>query len=178
MNDEIHLRKPEKEIKLTNIFRKAVKGYRLVGSRAVVKAPMQTILPAMVETSEAKPQEKKDLGGIFVTEAPKFIRKTEPEIDLRAVNIVYPLIPRDSKNPFAAANIKWSKAESALVYYVVEPQLSPNEKDLLEKIKQSLIEKLDVDFSQLKREEARSYLRRKFQEMISLMASSYPIEKQ
>ena len=63
------------------------------------------------------------------------------------VNIKYSLIPRNSKTPYAWANIKWSIADSSLVYTVVEPELRQEEKELLRKIKAELIEKLDIDFT-------------------------------
>jgi flagellar protein FlaI len=178
MSNEIHLRKEKKNINVGNVFRKAVKGYKLVGEREIVRAPMQTIIPTTIEIRQEPKEGKKEIEGIPITEAATYMRKKEPEINLKGVNIIYPLIPKASKNPFAAANIRWSKAESSLVYYVIEPQLMPQEKDLLEKIKQSLIEKLDVDFTQIKKEEARSYLKVKFEEMITLMAAGYTVEKQ
>ncbi len=181
MNEDIHLRKDKKDILIGNVFRKAVRGYKLVGAREVVRAPMRTILPVTTIISspvEAKEPEKKELEGISITELPSYMKRKEEEVDLRGINIVYSLIPRGSRNPFAAANIRWSKGESGLVYYIVEPQLNLQERDLLEKIKQALVEKLDVDFTQLKKEEAREFLRKRFAEMISLMAGSFPIEKQ
>jgi flagellar protein FlaI len=109
----------------------------------------------------------------------RYIRKRdEDEVDLTTVNLTYALIPRGSRTPFAASNIKWSPSDSSLIYYLIEPELTPPEKDLLNKIKLSLVEKLDVDFTTLRKGEAKDYLRNKFLEMVSLMARDLPPERQ
>jgi len=131
---------------------------------------------------EVKPKPSETIEkGISLIEAPSAIRMPklkDMEEDLTKVNIKYALIPRNSKNPYAWAHIKWSIADSSLVYYVYEPELTEQEKKLLEKIKQELVEKLDVDFTTLKKGEAKEYLVEKFKEMVKLMAKDLPIEKQ
>ncbi len=95
--------------------------------------------------------------------------KSETQLDVRRINIIYPLIPRYPKKGervFAYAHIRWSPKDASLVYYVVEPTLTEEDKKTLNEIKKIIMEKLDVDFSALKKGEAKEYLRRKFKEVI------------
>jgi flagellar protein FlaI len=171
----IALRKPTK-MNFGRVFRKAVIGNKNLQSKAAeagVPTPfpieiLQTILPYLKIEEIRKEPEK--LKGISITEPIGPVRIQEPEVDLTEVNIVYTLIPSGSDIPFSAANIKWSKRDSSLVYYLIEPVLSAVEMDLLDKIKMTLIEKLDIDFSKLRKEEARSYLKQRFEETVNLMA--------
>ncbi len=101
-------------------------------------------------------------------------------VDLRRIDIRYPLIPRKPKRGervFAYAWIRWSSRDSALVYYVIEPQLSNEEKHLLERVKKIITEKLDVEFTALKKEEAKEYLKKRFREIVSDVAPYLSEEK-
>jgi len=191
----IELRKPVPKIKLGNVFRRAVIGNKLLqtkieeSSKAPIPVTIESIspkLPGLLQTAmqvkeveiEAEniiPKEKE--AGASIKEPPITERLKAPEVDLRQVNIAYTLIPSGGDVPFAAVNIKWSKRDSALVYYVLEPALSNEEIDLLEKIKTTLIEKLDIDFSTLRKDDARVYLKKKFEESVNLMASNLPENK-
>jgi flagellar protein FlaI len=183
------LRKQPSKISLGKVFRKAVKGYKNIKGKAKTEAlsSMQAMPAEIMEAAVASMR----LGElrtekIVVEEKPKgipietvgVIRVKEPEqLDLRNENIVYTLIPSSTDIPFAAANIKWSNADSALVYYVIEPVLSAQDMDLLNKIKTALIEKLDVDFAMLRKGEAKDYLKKKFEETVNLMAAELTEEK-
>lgn len=181
----IALKKPIGRINVGKVFKKAVIGNKNLQSKAAeagIPTPfnleiLQTILPYLKIGEIAKPEVEKKPLGISITEPIGPIRIKEPEVDLREINIVYTLIPSGSDIPFAAANIKWSKRDSSLVYYVIEPVLTAVEMDLLDKIKVNLIEKLDVDFSTLRKEDARSYLYQKFEETVNVMALSLPENK-
>jgi len=63
------------------------------------------------------------------------------------VDVTYPLI-----EPFAYANIKWDDENKELVYNVIEPELTEKDKQLLEKLSDSLIELVDVELSAVKNE--------------------------
>jgi flagellar protein FlaI len=181
----IALKKPIGRINIGKVFKKAVIGNKKLQSKAAeagIPTPfnleiLQTILPYLKIGEIAKPEVEKKPLGVSITEPIGPIRIKEPEVDLREVNLVYTLIPSGSDIPFAAANIKWSKRDSSLVYYVIEPVLTAVEMDLLDKIKINLIEKLDVDFSTLRKENARSYLNQKFEETVNVMALSLPENK-
>lgn len=178
MSIKIKLRKKKGKIYIGNVFKKAVKGYKILEGEKVVKVPAETITPTIELKVEEEPKKEEKPKGVPLTEKIGFLRRKPPEVDLKKINIIYPLIPRKSKKPFASANIRWSKPESALIYYLIEPELTSDEKEILNKIKTSLIEKLDVDFTTLRKEEARAYLKRKFEEMVSLLAKTLSIEKQ
>jgi flagellar protein FlaI len=191
----IELRKPVPKVKLGNVFRRAVIGNKLLQTKIAEssKAPIpvtiegiSTKLPGLlqnmmqvkevkIETENIISKEKK--AGISITEPTVTGRLKAPEVDLRQVNVAYTLIPSGGDIPFAAVNIKWSKRDSSLVYYVLEPVLSNEEIDLLEKIKTTLIEKLDIDFSTLRKDDARVYLKKKFEESVNLMALNLPENK-
>lgn len=181
----ISLKKPPTKVNLGKVFWKAVKGTKNLKEKAEKeKVPqpvslevIQNILPYLSEVKaqvETKIPVEAKVTGVSITEPIGPVRIKEPEVNLSEINLVYTLIPSGSDIPFAAANIKWSKKDSSLVYYVIEPELTVEEKDLLEKIKTTLIEKLDVDFSMLRKEEARSYLKKKFEETVNLMAANLP----
>lgn len=181
----IALKKSIGRINIGKVFKKAVIGNKKLQSKAAeagIPTPfnleiLQTILPYLKIGEIAKHEVEKKPLGVSITEPIGPIRIKEPEVDLREVNLVYTLIPSGSDIPFAAANIKWSKRDSSLVYYVIEPVLTAVEMDLLDKIKINLIEKLDVDFSTLRKENARSYLNQKFEETVNVMALSLPENK-
>ncbi len=150
----------KKNISLHKVFRKAVSGYVAKNERKRLEAE-----EIEQKTKEVSIEEKK--------------KAWKPEEEEKRVSVSYPLIPRRSGGRiFSTANILWSQKESSLVYIVREPVLSEEEKFLLEKIKNSLIEKFDVDFTKLRKGEANEYLKKGFEETVSLMAGTLPQEKQ
>ncbi len=187
----MQLRKPQKRVHLGKVFLKAVAGSKAIKEKEAEKAvpvslesiseQMPGFLKALTYGREGAPEKKekeKEEVGISLNETSSTVgglmKMKGPEVDLKQMNLAYTLIPSKSNVPFAVANIKWSQKDSSLVYYVIEPVLSEEEKDLLDKIKDALIEKLDVDFSTLRKDDARSYLRSKFEETINIMALNLP----
>ena len=80
----------------------------------------------------------------------------------------YPLL-----EPFVSATIKWDKKEKHLVYCVEEPELSDEDKKLLDTIKSNITEQIDTKMSFLtKTEEAMKYLEKKMHEMLNDMGMS------
>jgi flagellar protein FlaI len=183
---KLRRKSPDEDIKMGRVFKKAVAGYRVIKADEERKrrSRMPSITIERVEAEKAAvtavPVEAPKAGA-FPTPAPTIYRtQKQPEVDLTTVNIMYPLIPASpppGTRPFAAANIRWSAPDAALVYNLMEPELSQNEKDLLEKIKTSLVEKLDIDFTMLRKGEASEYLRRRFEEMLALMAAELTPER-
>ncbi len=172
------LKRPKKDkIKLSGIFKRGVRAYKMLKEREEIipvkleAPPFMVAAPPVVEVPKGIPI------GLPAPPLAK-IRKEEAE-DLTKINIIYPLISDpETKKPLALTNIKWSKAESALVYYVIEPELTAPEQALLNEIKSTLIEKLDVDFTRLRKGEAKKYLKGKFEETVALIAHALPKEKQ
>jgi len=76
--------------------------------------------------------------------------------DITKVNITYPLI-----EPFAYVQILWDPNARELVYNVIEPKLSEEERKLLKRITDGLIELVDVELSAVKEpQKAIEYLRK------------------
>ena len=165
----------KKKLKLGRVFRKAVLGYKKKVEKEEV-SPEVKMVRVPVPVVEEKKVVKRTRKGIPITTGKimPFVKK--PEVDVTKINIKYPLIKSKGK-AIAWANIKWSPVDGSLVYYIIEPMLSDDDKKLLEKIKSSIIEKLDIDFSKLRPEKAKEYLTEKFSEMINLLAKGLPREK-
>jgi flagellar protein FlaI len=109
--------------------------------------------------ADMKPKETK-------LKLPKFsLPKTKMIIKLpekKTAEVKYPLIP-----PFAFADLKYDKKEAYLIYNVLEPSLNQKEKELYQKIINSLLEVLDIELSSIKkREEAMEYLEDKIRKIL------------
>ena len=174
----------KKKLNLGRIVKKAARGYKKKMEKETAKnvqmVPAQMV-PQVIhikEKEEIKEEKPKEEGISLVEKPGRMVMEKKEEEDLTRVNLKYALIPRGSSNPYAWVNIKWSVADSSLVYYVVEPKLDEREKKILNKIKDSLVEKLDIDFTTLKKGEAKEYLIGKFREMVALLAKPLSAQKQ
>jgi len=67
--------------------------------------------------------------------------------DISQIDITYPLI-----EPFAYANIKWDSVNKELVYNVIQPELTDNDKQVIKKISEALIELVEVELTSIKEE--------------------------
>ncbi len=104
------------------------------------------------------------LGFSFFKKGANSSRKTEKNVDewefeiftpklivlpsfknIRKINIRYPLL-----EPYTYAKIKWHEEEKMLVYHVIEPRLSEEDKKKLYEISEALFEILDVSRSKIK----------------------------
>ncbi len=97
--------------------------------------------------------------------------------EMRDVNVKYPLIPSKPKKGefvFAYAHIAWDDRVGSLVYNVVEPKLTQQDKEMAEKIKRNIEERLDVNFSRLGEIKAKEMLRKEVQNSISEIAGIEP----
>ena len=162
----------KRKIKLSNVFKKAVKNYKRKNTKRVLKKTKD----------EVKKNENKKIDGIEIKTVSGGQKiKEKKNVKLTKVNVIYPLIPRNPKKNekiFAYVNIKWSAAESSLVYLINEPKLTEKEEEILSLIKTSIIEKVDVDFTTLKKGEAKEYLKKSFEETVKSIAVMLPPEKQ
>ncbi len=80
---------------------------------------------------------------------------------LKGIDIKYPLIPSkpsSGERVFAYAHITYDNISNELVYRVVEPEMTDEEKYLLSEIKEFVQEKVDVDFSQIRKKDATKYV--------------------
>ncbi len=78
------------------------------------------------------------------------------------VNVKYPLL-----EPFVYAHIKWIPKDKKLIYNIIEPTLTPYEEKNLKKIRNDLIELIDIKLSVIKKRSlAIKYIQDKVNEII------------
>ncbi len=131
--------------------------------------------------AKAKKDEKdkkiEDTQAVAIPEIP-FLKEDNEKKDenLTNVNITYSLIP---KNPtktdfiFSYANIRWAGDRNKPVYHVIEPVIAEEDKKLLTDLKENIRERLDVDFTRLKGDQASSYLNVKIDEALRIMEKKF-----
>ncbi len=137
---------------------------------------------AIIEVATVKEIEPEKVEGVEIEEpiSIKNIRLKEEEEDVKSIDIRYPLIPRNPKpgeRVFASAHICWDPKQQCLVYHVIEPELSEEDKKRLNDLKRIITEKLDVEFTALKREDVKRYLMQKFLDVINSVYPRLPKEK-
>ena len=89
--------------------------------------------------------------------------------DDRDIDISYPVIPNNpGKNDrvFASVHISYDEEDESLVYRVSEPELSERGRNVLNQIEEILKESLDVRFDQLKKEEAKEYMKERVRKIL------------
>ncbi len=117
-------------------------------------------LPFPHITSEIKPIEKK-----FRKEA------------LYRIDIKYPLIPKNPRKGeeiYDYAHIFWNKDSNELNYKVVEPEITEEDKKILDMIKDYVREKIDIDFESVKKFEAKKYLFKKIDDAMEYFKLGLP----
>ena len=121
-----------------------------------------------ISLQDKKGEGKIDYKGISIPTGAGFLKGVnlsvvEEKEEIRNVNVKYPLIPDQPKQGemlFAYANILWDDKAGALVYNVIEPKLTPQDRDMIEKIKRAIEEKLDVNFSKIGDVKAKELLKK------------------
>jgi type IV secretory pathway ATPase VirB11/archaellum biosynthesis ATPase len=91
----------------------------------------------------------------------KLIEEMHTTFRILPINRLPEIIPRGKKTrviytlirPFAYADIRWSADEETLMYNVMEPKLNEKERKILEKIKEGLVQVIDVGLDALKKHE-------------------------
>lgn len=100
---------------------------------------------------------------------PKRVSLEWQEKSKASINETYPLVVRYPTGPvFAYAQVYWDSNEQIMAYNVVEPPMSPDEWALLNKIKDKLEEKLNIDFTAFGKDAQENYLRAHFADIIEL----------
>ena len=118
-----------------------------------------------------KKKEKEAEGIELPAEEVKWVKTTNIKSieEEEKISLKYPLIPKKpqkGEHIFAYATIGWDQSTSKYVYSIVEPQLTPKLLGILRKTKELMEERLDVDFSKLKKFEAKEYLNKEISEML------------
>jgi flagellar protein FlaI len=163
------------------ILSNLIRGYKILNQGKVLESPMPVKVveqpPQAPVAVTAEPPEKPQRGEVVKEEVARLVEERGIEMPVlkpRSVRIsdikedeerlpgmVYPLIPSKPKkgeSVFAYAKIFWDKKAHNYVYILVEPELSPKLSEILGKIKDLLEQRLDIDFSKLKKFEAMEYL--------------------
>lgn len=118
--------------------------------------------------------------GIMIPDIEKPEELEEEEESYANINLTYPLIPRNPRKGetvYAYANIRWDPSDNSLTYFLFEPKLAAEEKQILSKAKELLEEKLDVDLRKLKKPEAFSFLMKKTDEVFRLLSVNLPADR-
>ena len=109
---------------------------------------LKGILYRKLKEAEKKKVEKTILEEIlpgFAVVKPKRIVEFPDITDITKVNVIYPLI-----EPFAYAQIKWNPDTKELIYNVIEPKVSEEDREKLKKISEGVMELVDVELSSIK----------------------------
>jgi flagellar protein FlaI len=109
----------------------------------------------------------------------KFVVLPADEEDLKTVNFRYPLIPKEPKQGervFAYAHIYFDRLLNEVVYNVVEPQLDMAAREILENVKEFIQEKLDINFAQVRKQEATDYINELFNRAVKYFKIKYDLE--
>lgn len=167
---------------VNKIARKLSKGYRIVSGIKEEKTMIPVKAPQILvseQKEEKKPEKKLEEVKLESLKIPEFMfekRKIKAgslygsETDSEKLFLVYPLIPNNpSKNEsvFAYARIYWDNKTNRYLYKVTEPEISENLNSIIDKVRDLLEQKLDIDFSKLKKFEAEEYLHKQIDEMLS-----------
>lgn len=149
--------------------------------------PVVQIKNAPLTIEKEKPVEQKEEEPILISPAEKKLKQRGMELPQIAgspvnfrntlenqpttkLNVVYPLIPKKpakGERVLAYARIFWDTKQSRYTYQVVEPELTAVLKDLLSKVKEILEQRLDIQFSQLRKIEAMDFLQKQISDILS-----------
>ncbi len=127
---------------------------------------------------EEEQEEEHDMTGVELPAPgsfnPEMVEESEEGEKLTNVDVSYPLVPKDPEPGeivYAWGHITWSEEKGELIYRIIEPELTGNTQEILEKIKQILERSLDIQFNELEAGEADEYL----SEKIDMIVDKYNI---
>jgi len=171
---------------LKNFFKRAVHGYKILSKRQMPEEPipvkvLESVARPVIlvakpgEEQETEETEAEEVIKVEDFEIPKFLPTkikigTIKEEEKIPISLTYPLIPKKPAKDepiFAYAKIFWDTKLNKYIYQMIEPELSEKLKTVLSKVKELIEQKLDVDFSKLKKFEATEYLRKNIEEILT-----------
>jgi len=91
----------------------------------------------------------------------------------KPIRLEYPLIPRKpakGERILASAKIEWDAEKNKYIYNLIEPPLTDKLKSIILKVKELVEQRLDIDFSKLKKFEAIEYLHKNINELLTYYA--------
>lgn len=165
--------KTSKTFKLSKIFAfqpKTISGIVPAAREFKITGPTQ-IFASPTASTEATKVNIASQGFEIPQITKKAIKITSPEAEEESstISLTYPLIPKSPvKNEpvFAYAEIFWDSNNNRYMYNLVEPKLTEKLKDIYKKVKEMLEQKLDIDFSKLKKIEAKDFLENQIDEIL------------
>ncbi|MBI4018651.1 MAG: Flp pilus assembly complex ATPase component TadA [Candidatus Aenigmarchaeota archaeon] len=84
----------------------------------------------------------------FVIYPSKSLSHLSPKDSVKSKSMMYPLI-----KPYSYANIKINIADDSMLYTVLEPQLTEREKKIFEKLKEGLMQIIDISLDDINEQE-------------------------
>jgi len=147
---------------LGNFVKRAIQGYKAL---TFPKRPA----PRKEQLPPPKPELKIEGFEIPIFTPSKIRIEAIKEEERVPISLSYPLIPRKpakGEAVFATANISWDPKFNKYIYKVIEPEKSEKLNLILAKIKELLEQKLDIDFSKLKKFEAIEFLHKTTDELL------------
>ena len=195
--------RPGKRVTLKSIIRRLRKAYTTrppeatgpampVGAGMGVPIPTGgypvpiTVIPEQPEKKAGKKEkpveEAKTVKGVSIIKEmpPGRAIKFEERESLTGVNIFYPLIPSKPKKGefvYAYANLRWHPKLGEVVYYLIEPKLTEEDRETISKIMLELEERLDIDISALSQVKAKELLLNEIRNVMKDMKMEIPPEK-
>ena len=126
-------------------------------------------------------EEKEKIRGIKISEDAGSAAAPPPlkpeEADLKDFKMSYSLIPRKparGERVYAYADIRWNPKFGELVYYVVEPEMSQYDMEIIESTKKILEERLDIDFFKVGEIKAKNLLREEIYKILKTKPDMNP----
>ncbi|MFH8080850.1 MAG: type II/IV secretion system ATPase subunit [Candidatus Aenigmatarchaeota archaeon] len=162
---------------MKGVFSKLVRGYKNLNRQSTQFFTGQTVLKGPIEirgeVSIKKPEEieKYLLEGIQIPEFSRRVTTFGIEEDEEKITLTYPLIPeKPQKNEpvLAYAKIFWNADKGRYEYHVIEPPLTEELKKIFSKLKELVEERLDVDFTRLKTDAAKEYIKQQLEDIIKI----------
>lgn len=120
-------------------------------------SPLVSAATVTVKREEKPPDKAKGIGVPNISGNVAVASGEKDETELAAINIKYPLIPREPRQGetvFAYAHIFYDKTAGEVVYNLIEPPLDDRLRKRIEDVKQYAQEKLNINFSQVRKKEA------------------------
>lgn len=160
---QLQMNAPPIVINLPKILRPAMTPSRYENQEQETTPPQKIELYAASDASNPL-RTSKIIEGFEIPQMPKKgakIEALETEEEKSYLSLAYPLIPRSpakNEHVFAYTQIFWDNTNNRYVYNLVEPELNEKLKDVYKRVKEMLEQRLDIDFSKLKKIEARDFL--------------------
>ena len=158
------------------LFSKLVKGYinlnkvkEIEMGSPIIKGPIQ--ISGEVSIKKTEEINKYLLEGIKIPDFSTKVSSFGIDEEYEKINLTYPLIPENpakDQNILAYTKIQWNNTKNQYEYFLFEPQISQEMKKIIEKLKDLIEERIDIDFNKLKSNEAKEYLSRNLDDLLKI----------